>query len=287
MVAKAAGGFLGGLTNNPGAVIILLGLGALLIFRKDITNFLDKGIGNINLPDINLPDIKFPDFDFKFPDFDFKFPDIKFPDFSFDFGDPLKDIQTSIDNIVNQFTNLDQPGREMGTTPMPDVIPDTTGGLAERRRAQEEAAERAAAERALEEAGPIGGSEIVSARNELEFRARQIQNIIQPVRQVQTAIPDQTFQGGGISFIGGSVSEIPIERLSLGSIIDRLGVTASQAASLRAEAIGFTQEEQAFLNQGQELSPLGDLGPQTSGGFQGLTPEQIALRLTGGIISNF
>jgi len=85
------------------------------------------------------------------------------------------------------------------------------------------------------------------------------------------------------------VTEIPLERLSLSQIIERLGVTASRAASLRAEAIGFTPEEQAFLNQGQEISPLGDFSstPQTSGGFEGLTPEEIALRLTGGPISNF
>jgi len=107
---------------------------------------------------------------------------------------------------------------------------------------------------------------------------------------VQTGLDTgQQFQGGGPSFIGGSVSEIPLERLSLGQIIERLGVTASQAASLRAEAIGFTPGEQSFLNQGQEISPLGDLAntPQSSEGFQGLTPQEIALRLTGGIISNF
>jgi len=105
---------------------------------------------------------------------------------------------------------------------------------------------------------------------------------------VQTQL-DQQFQGGGLSFIGGSVSEIPIERLSLGQIVDQFDVTASQAANLRAIAQGFTPEEEAFLNIGQELSPLGDLAnvPQTSQGFEGLTPEEIALRLTGGIISNF
>lgn len=104
---------------------------------------------------------------------------------------------------------------------------------------------------------------------------------------VQTDIEGQTFTGGGISFIGGSVTEIPIERLSLSQIIDQFGISASAASSLRAEAIGFTPEEQSFLNIGQELSPLGDLGVQTSGGFEGLTPEEIALRLTGGTITNF
>jgi len=124
-------------------------------------------------------------------------------------------------------------------------------------------------------------TETPAAEGRASDRGRTIPEIIEsiiPSGSIQSGIQGQQFTGGGPSFIGGSVTEIPIERLSLGQIIERLGVTASQAASLRAEAIGFTPEEQAFLNQGET---------QTSGGFEGLTPEQIALRLTGGIISNF
>jgi len=90
MSARAAGGFLGGITNNPGIVIILVILGIVLIFSKDIA----KGIGGLKFPsfefpDINLPDITFPSFDIDFPSFDFEFPsfdfsnifgDLKFPD---------------------------------------------------------------------------------------------------------------------------------------------------------------------------------------------------------------
>ena len=107
---------------------------------------------------------------------------------------------------------------------------------------------------------------------------------------VQTDIEGNQFRGGGVSFIGGTVRETPITAQStLGFIIDRLGVSASRAASIRAGLLGFSPEEELFLNQGQEISPLGDLAnqPQTSGGFSGLTPQEIALRLTGGIISNF
>jgi len=98
------------------------------------------------------------------------------------------------------------------------------------------------------------------------------------------------FTGGGISFESGSIFETPIANLSLSQIIDKFMVTASQAASIKAEAIGFTPEEQAFLNQGQEISPLGVLASQPAVSdpqFAGLTLEQIALKLTGGNISNF
>jgi len=114
----------------------------------------------------------------------------------------------------------------------------------------------------------------------------------QPIENfnVQTDIEGNTFQGGGVSFQGGTVTETPVRFLSLGQIIDRFDVSASKAASLRAEAIGFSPQEQAFLNQGSEISPLGDFAstPQVSDqSFQGLTPQEIALRLTGGRISNF
>ena len=85
--------------------------------------------------------------------------------------------------------------------------------------------------------------------------------------------------------------ETPIEFLSLNQIIEMgLAETASEAASLRAEAIGFTPEEESFLTQGEV-----DVGGFVAGGpsavsdpvFEGLTAEEIALRLTGGNISNF
>jgi len=97
------------------------------------------------------------------------------------------------------------------------------------------------------------------------------------------------FTGGGVSFEGGTIFETPIENLSLSQIIDKFMVTASQAADIKAQAIGFTPEEEAFLGQGQEISPLGDIAsmPSVTEGFEGLTPEQIFLQLVGGNISNF
>ena len=115
---------------------------------------------------------------------------------------------------------------------------------------------------------------------------------------VQSEIEGQQFQGGGVSFIGGVVRETPITGEStLGFITDKLGISASEAASIRGELQGFTPDEETFLTQksffanefggGVEVFRARESLPQTSGGFEGLTPEEIALRLTGGTITNF
>lgn len=122
---------------------------------------------------------------------------------------------------------------------------------------------------------------------------------ISPIIPVAPSIAEETiapFIGGGPSFEGGTIFETPIEFLSLSQIIDRFMVTASQAADIRAQAIGFTPEEQAFLSP---ISTVGDEFGGILGGsqitepavsdpaFAGLTPEEIAARLTGGFITNF
>ena len=131
-----------------------------------------------------------------------------------------------------------------------------------------------------------------TAQNEARAnRSRETFFTTQPIENfnVQTQFPDQTFQGGGPSFIGGSVSEIPVERLSLSQIIDRFMVTASQATDIRARALDYFGGFDFGTNTGSgigNIPVIPNIG-QTSGGFQGLTPEEIALRLTGGNTSNF
>jgi len=66
--ARAAGSFLGGLTNNPGLIVILLVLGGLFIFRDKISNFVQTGLEGFGEIDITLPEITFPDFP-EFPEF--------------------------------------------------------------------------------------------------------------------------------------------------------------------------------------------------------------------------
>jgi len=143
---------------------------------------------------------------------------------------------------------------------------------------------------------PTGGQPIIVSRrettpkrfNESEFRIESIpeqneiisvsakvdsiepktpKTIIQepkPIsKNVQTGIEGKRFTGGGPSFRGGQVRETPISRLSLGQIAQKLGISASKAASLKAEATG-------------ELDRIGfDFGTNTGSGLKGSTPEAI------------
>ena len=66
-------------------------------------------------------------------------------------------------------------------------------------------------------------------------------------------------------------------------------VTASQAADIRARALDDFGGFDFGTNTGSgigNIPVIPNIG-KTSGGFEGLTPEEIALRLTGGNISNF
>jgi len=109
VVAKSAGSFLGGILNNPGA-IILGGIAiALLFFQGDIRKaFGDfgKNFGKIELPEfpkIELPDITFPDI--TFPEFP------QFPDFG------------SIFDIFGG--NGDGEPKPVGELPFPEDVEDT------------------------------------------------------------------------------------------------------------------------------------------------------------------
>jgi len=113
--------------------------------------------------------------------------------------------------------------------------------------------------------------------------------------QVQSSFGGQQFFGGGPSFIGGSVIETPIANLSLSQIIDRFGVTASQAADIRARETEDFGDFNFGTNTGGGIgsiiptisSLLSNFGAVSDSNFQGLSAQEIALRLTGGNISNF
>ncbi len=121
-----------------------------------------------------------------------------------------------------------------------------------------------------------------------EEAQREIENF-----NVQTGLDTgQQFQGGGLSFIGGSVSEIPIERLSLGQIIERFNVSASKAADIRARARDDFNDFDFGTNTGSGIGSIippevQNVGQTSNPTFAGLTPMQIAQLLTGGNISNF
>jgi len=297
-----------------------LGIAAIVIliifFRKDIGGFLGglKFPELPSLPDINFPDIKFPDInfpDFSFPDFsfpDFSFPEIKFPELP-DFAGLFEQQQMNFQNALKQlgggFPTID-PSR-----PIPDVentglLPDPTvcacgstikqdtkgnvnqvcnicegGGLPKGTAPFNDAA--IFAQDFPEEFIPTGQEAPVFLKPKPK-----------PVSSFLIDQPLQQFTGGGVGFIGGSIFETPFDSAtaSLSDIIDKFNVSASKAADIKAQAIGF-DDTSGFIPEGffgepdiigtTAFNPPAVSDPQ----FAGLTPEEIALQLTGGNISNF
>ena len=117
--------------------------------------------------------------------------------------------------------------------------------------------------------------------------------VVAPIPIPETVAPAQ---GGGPSFIGGQINEIPLENLSLSQIIDRFGVSASQASNIQAQAQNSLGNFDFGTNTGSGIGsvvPDVDINTQLGGGnvsnpqFEGLSATEIAQRLTGGPISNF
>jgi len=221
----AVGGAAGGFFNNPGAIaaigIVVAIITSLLVFRKDITDFLG-GLRFPEFPEITLPtfpDITFPDF----PDINIEFPDITFPEFPTfefpDFGDffnggdggpgpvppgPIGDPEITLPEgcFIDSQGRLDCP-----TPPTFDVCDDFP-----------------------ELCEPCGPNEI------------RIGGICTPAEPVggETPLPGPPlppgFEGGGPSFEGGFIFETNDCFLSLSQLIDKYGVTASQAADIKAQA---------------------------------------------------
>jgi len=310
--AKAAGSFLGGLFGNPVVALLLLGLGALLIFRKDITNFLDKGIGNITFPDIPNPfeGFEFPTFTNPFEGFEF--PTFEIPDFSSIFEGFKMEQEDFFKNFQDQFTNLfkteiEQPQKMVEDTGLIDfskcqcgatIIQDAFGNVfSECKKCQ-----------TIDDQLPsLDPTKNIPDTSDLPFgglfdflgltpaQKFALDKGLSPEQEAQIIVPPSDIFGfgGGGSFMGGVTT--------LGSnIVDTLtevlqafpNLTASQAANLLESNQGLTQTEFSFINPfNPSISSAGGDPEQillnASGGFSGLTPEQIALLLTGGNIQNF
>jgi len=221
VAGSAAGSAAGGFLNNPGALaaigIIVTIVTTLLVFRKDITNFL-AGLKFPEFPEINipgLPDITFPTFEFPditFPDFPtFEFPDITFPDFptfefpTFEFPDIFGGGGGGDPDLPPGF----QPNPEFEDDPTMFNPPGVTGfGLPE-----------------SPEGVPIPG--------------------FGDVPEIETDIPGE-FVGGGVGFEGGFIFETPTEPFeitestTLSEIIAAgLATSASGAANIKFEALEF------------------------------------------------
>jgi len=249
--ASSIGGFFGGLLNNPGALISLIALGGLIIFRKDITNFFQKGFDSLKFPefpDINFPDINFPDINFP-----------EFPDFTGFFEDQNKFIQDILDKLIPgetfdpfnpppEPTPVDDPILDSDLGPitpgencilMPDgTVSCTSGPTFDVCIAFPELC------------GPPPGPDpgLADEPSDAELFAKDFPGdsaippspIIPPVFDPLPPLPPGFEVGGPGTGFGpppGTISETPITcNSTLGFIIDKLGVTASQASDIRAQA---------------------------------------------------
>jgi len=265
------GGGLGGFLSSPfglGALgVAALGI-TLFLFRDKISDFFSKSLKGAIQTDVNiLPSIELPSFE------GFTLPTLEIPSFP---------------SLAQLFPATQGPVQQQEI----DVIPDTTGGLAERRGGLTDIITTILPTNTI----PLDPNRPLSLA-----QIQPMQELIEPIRTVlgggdALIVPqgDELALGGGPSFIGGTTTFGD-------NIIDTFGevlnifpdLRASEISNLLAENVGLTGSEFALIDPAGEinLSSAGGDPEQTllnaSGGFTGLTAEQISLLLTGGNISNF
>jgi len=298
--ARAAGSFLGGLANNPAIVIIALVLGGLFIFKDRISEAfasvgasIGEGIGDIELPTINLPEINFPEFP--------AFPEL--PDFSGLF----QQQQDFLSNFINQINlglsgDIPKPTKmveDTGLGPLEtcqcgaSIVQDAFGNVNVTCK-QCEVTDTALPSQDPSLNVPDGDLGGLFGGGLLDFLG------LTPAQEFAISkggIDINQFNnfgiGGGPSFIGGSTT-------FGNNIVDTLSevlnifpnLTASQAADALAENQGLTANQFALVDPDIINISSAGVDPDqiilnASGGFSGLTPEQIAFILTGGNIQNF
>jgi len=318
--ARTAGSGVGAALSSPFG-FVGLGLAAVIIliviFRKDIGSFFE-GLKFPEFPKIELPsfpDIKFPDFNFpEFPKIEFpEFPKIEFPEFP-DFTKLFQQQQDTLTDLINQFNlsispDIPKPTKMVEDTGLIDlskcqcgatVIQDAFGNVFSECKQCETTDGQLPSQDPAENiptngfVGGIGGGllDFLGLTPAQEFA---LGKGLSPEQEAQIIIPpvDISGFGGGPSFIGGTTT--------LGSnIVDTLSevlqafpnLSASQAANLLESNQGLTQTEFSMISPfNPSISSAGgdpeQVFNQASGGFSGLTPEQIAFILTGGNIQNF
>ena len=265
-----AGGFLGGLFNNPG--VIILGALAIIIlfFQGDIRRAFGSlgegisqgigGLGNIDitLPEFNFPDITFPDI--TLPSLFPEAPPSQFPDLP----------PGGLEGIPLEPGGVNPPEAPTAPTPIDVALSEgaTPSDIADIIGIQPDDPNQAPGlfQPPTQELPPLAGS------------IAQIIDQLVPIPS-PTTIPESQLNIGG--FQGEAISA-PLGALPLSQIIEMFNVTASQAANIQFIA---QQGGDPFALPG---NIFGENPPAVSDpAFAGLSPEEIALQLTGGNISDF
>jgi len=331
VAGRGVGAGIGAAFSSPAGIasIAAIAIIALIIFfRKDIGGFF-SGLKFPEFPKIEFPafpEIKFPEFDF--PEFDFP----ELPDFTSIFSGFQEQINQGLAqqnlNLFNFLDNLNPFTQPVDTSMLKDV--ENTGLLSpdERNKCQ------CGSSIIQDFQGDVtefcktcqGGGMLITGGFDKDALPSQDTSLnipkdsgfiggiggglldflgLTPAEKfVQDKIQSDElpagFSGGGSSFIGGQILPFgtgqDISKLSLSEIIDRFGVTASQAANIKAIAADDFGDFDFGTNTGlgigsvvpDIISVIGSSGSNVSdSSFQGLTAQEIANILTGGNISNF
>jgi len=272
---RGAGGFLGGLANNPGVIIIAVVAVALFIFRDRITGAfgqLGEAIGNIG--NIEFPDITFPDFP--------EFPDITFPDF------PEFPELPELPDFCQLFgLGCPDDGGDSGGLPLPPDVEDT-GLLTPEERAececgtniiqdiQGDVSETCITPCAQDEPPVCGDPDFIGPCQPDE---EPIGGTGPPEEEPEEDFPcPEGFVCEGPTFEGGFIFERDDCFSTLNELINKYDITASQAADLRAAACTANETEEPF-----DIPPGGPGGSSGPGagpmnGNGDATPESEAQR---------
>jgi len=304
--ARAAGSFLGGITNNLGFVGIAIAIGALIIFREPIQNAfsnfgksITEGIGGIGASITEgFSGLKFPELpEINFPEFP------ALPDFTGFFEDFSKRQESILDAFLSTFnfsTDIPKPQKMVENTGLIDfskcqcgatITQDAFGNVFSECKQCQDTALPSQDPSLNVPSGDLGGLFGGGLLDFLGLTPAQEFAISKGGIDIQ---PQNNFGiGGGPSFIGGSTT-------FGNNIVDTLSevlnifpnLTASQAADALAENQGLTANQFALVDPDIINISSAGVDPDqiinnSSGGFSGLTPSQIALILTGGNISNF
>jgi len=248
VAGAGAGGFAGGFFSSPTFLILGALVVGLVFFGSDIRKALagfGENLGQIqlpSLPSIEFPDITFPSFEFP----DITFPDITFPSFDVDFGAAGQASADFIAGLQQQFNQFLEGigGMGGGGLPLPPDVEDT--GLI-----PDVATVCPCGSNVVQDImGDVSQTCIPCPEAPLEGDPAFI-GPVQPTQMITpseqqieeefTQVMDQLqlpggFVGAGPSFQGGTIFETPDCFLSLNQLINKYGVSASQAANIKAIA---------------------------------------------------
>jgi len=293
VAGAGAGGFTGGFFSSPTFLILGALVVGLVFFGGDIRKaFGSLGesfgkIGDFQLPDISLPDITFPSIEF--PDITFPSFDIDFPDVSNIFGaagEQATDFFAGLQEQFNQFLE-GIGGNGGGGLPLPPDVEDTglipdvatvcpCGSTVVQDIMGDVSQTCIPCPGVPEEGDP---DFIGPVQPDESFMLPETEPFTPPITPPTPPGPELPpgFVGGGPSFEGGSIFETNDCFLSLNQLIDKYGVTASQAANIKAIACTAQPGEQPT-----DIPEEFDFGFSTGSGFGPGEDPLTEMLVTGG-----